>query len=181
MSKMRTVGDVRKGEVTRVDDGAGMGGMTADDDIAGTDGVLRLLREQASLYGRLESLASRQRSLVSGDDVGPLLSVLAERQKLSERLTQIATRLLPVRRDWETYRARFTPDERVEADRQLHEVGERLQRIIESDEQDSRVLSGRKQAVAAALRSTHVKGSAMTAYRTTTAQASLLDCMNDGV
>ncbi len=62
--------------------------------------VLVLLRRQAQLYGRLEALAETQKSLVTGDDVGPLLSLLAERQKLSDALMQVAGRLAPVRRSW---------------------------------------------------------------------------------
>jgi hypothetical protein len=151
------------------------------DEGAGSKEVLRLLREQADLYVQLEALAARQQSLVSDDDVGPLLSVLADRQKLSARLTQVARRLAPLRRDWDRYRAALTPAERDEAEEKLRDASERLQRIIESDERDARVLSGRKQAVAAALRSTHVQGSAMTAYRSATGRPGRLDCTHDGV
>ena len=144
------------------------------------DGVLDLLREQASLYAKLESMATRQRSLVTEDDVGPLLGLLADRQRLSDQLTKLSTRLTPVRREWETYRRCLSPTQQDEADRLLSDAGGRLRRIIESDEQDARVLSGRKQAVATALQATHSTSQALQAYRTPTGRSDRLDCVDEG-
>ena len=127
--------------------------------------VMELLRDQASLYGRLESCASRQRSLITADDSSLLLSLLAARQKLATELTQISTRLAPVRRDWSSYRERLSSIERAEADRLLAETSECLGRVIESDEQDARLLSARKRFVAEGLRATHATGQALSAYR----------------
>ncbi len=42
--------------------------------------LLNLLREQTALYAQLESLAGQQRTLISADDTGPLLSILARRR-----------------------------------------------------------------------------------------------------
>ena len=69
--------------------------------------VLDLLREQLSLYTKLETCASRQRPLIASEDAGPLLSLLAERQKLSVELAGVGARLEPIRRDWEIHRQRF--------------------------------------------------------------------------
>ncbi len=138
--------------------------------------VLSLLREQASMYGRLQAIADRQRALVANEDAGPLLSLLADRRKLSESLTQISDRLDPVRRAWSTYREQLAPPERAEAERLLRETSERLRRVIESDEEDVRVLCGRKQAVAEALRATHVTSQAISAYRLPVKARGRLDC-----
>ncbi len=142
--------------------------------------VMHLLREQSSLYTKLESVSLRQRSLVTEDDVGPLLALLTDRQQLSEQLQQIATRLAPVRREWESYRERLTPKQRSEAGRLLDESGQRLRQLIDNDEQDARVLSGRKQAVARVLRTTHSTSQAMSAYRAPTDRSGRLDCVNEG-
>ena len=144
------------------------------------DTVLQLLREQASMYGSLESLASAQRSLVTGDDAGPLLSLLADRQKLSDGLARLAGRLAPVRRDWSSYHSRFTPGQREEADRLVDEASARLQRVIERDEQDAHILSGRKQMVARALRATQSTRQAISAYRVPNHGSGRLDCVNEG-
>ena len=144
------------------------------------DVVLRLLREQAASYNRLEALCTRQRSLVSEDDVGPLLALLVDRQKISDRLTQIAARLAPVRCEWAAFRTSFTPVQRAEADQLLGDAGDRLRRIIEHDEQDARILSGRKQAVCDALRTTHSTSQAISAYRVASGRTGRLDCVDEG-
>ena len=142
--------------------------------------VLVLLRRQAELYGRLEALAERQKSLVTGDDIGPLLSLLAERQKLSDALMDVAGRLAPVRRRWASSRTRLPPPQRAEADRLVQEAEQRLERLIENDTRDARVLSGRRHSVATALRMTHSTGEAMSAYRTAPSAVGRLDLVSEG-
>ncbi len=126
--------------------------------------VLDLLREQARLYEELESYATKQHSLVTDDCVGPLLAILAARQNVSTALAQIGQRLSPVRTRWSTYRRRFNEAQRIEADRLLDEASRRLKNVMKGDEQDVRVLSGRKQAIAGALRTTHSTSQAVAAY-----------------
>ncbi len=142
--------------------------------------VLGLLGEQASLYARLETLALSQRSLVAGDDVGPLLALLAQRQKLSQRLAQFAASLAPIRQDWTTFRESLTVPQQDEAERLLEACRERLCRIMKSDDEDVRILSGRKQAVAGALKATHSTGQAIRAYSVPGAGVGRLDCMDEG-
>lgn len=127
--------------------------------------VLALFRDEAALYAKLESYAITQRSLVTRDDFGPLLSLLVDRQRLSVALTSIGTRLAPVRRDWEAYCERLSPAQRSLAERFTRDIAERLRRVIQSDERDARLLSVRKQAVGQALRTTHSVGQALSAYR----------------
>lgn len=127
--------------------------------------ILDLLREQAALYSRLETFARKQRSLVAQEDTGPLLALLADRQKLSTELQRLASRLEPVRRDWMRHHDRLAPAEQREADALLAEVRGRLQRVLESDEQDARVLAGRRQTIDGALKTTHAAGQVASVYR----------------
>ena len=127
--------------------------------------ILGWLREQSALYARLESFAARQRSLVSADDIAPLLSLLADRQRLSVELTRLATRLAPVRRRWSAFRERFSASQRTEADGLKSDVTQRLRRVIESHEKDARILSVRKQGVSSSLEATHRVGQAISACR----------------
>ena len=129
------------------------------------DRMVALLEEQSSLFARLELLASKQRALVAQEDTSALLSVLGERQKLSNRLTRIAADLEPVRREWPVVRSRLSVSQRAAAERHLSESRQSLHRIMESDERDARVLAARKQTVACALRGAHETGRAVTAYR----------------
>lgn len=132
---------------------------------AATDSALDLLRAQATLYSKLDCLSSRQRVLVAADDVGPLLALLADRQRVSEQLSVIAERLAPIRRNWSDFRGRLTEDQRDEADRLVRESGLRLQNIMDADERDARVLSGRKQEISRGLCNAHAVGEAICAYR----------------
>jgi hypothetical protein len=146
----------------------------------GSEEALVLLREQDVLYAKLERFAARQRTLVTGDDPGPLLSLLADRQRLSTELAGIARRLEPVRRAWATYRERLTQPQRIEADRLLEDAAQRLRRVIESDEQDARLLSIRKESAGATLRATHAAGFAIDAYRAPAGQSNRLDFLDGG-
>lgn len=127
--------------------------------------VLDMLRRQGALYATLEGLAERQRVLVSREDVTPLLSLLADRQRLSQELMEVGKRLAPIRKRWVEHRQRLAPAEQQEADQLLRSSSDRLSRIIESDEHDARVLSGRKQSVGEALGKTASTGRALSAYR----------------
>lgn len=140
------------------------------------DEVLCLLREQAALYGRLETYSSRQRKLVVEDDVGPLLSLLANRQKLSQELTSVAGRLAPIRHEWSNVRNRMTPAQQTEAETLLDQAGSRLRQVIADDERDARVLAGRKQAVSASIQSAHASSQAMSAYQAPVGRPNRLDC-----
>lgn len=131
----------------------------------GPENILSLLHEQVEMYGELAGYAGEQRSLITREDTGPLLAVLAKRQEISSRLDDVIRRLEPVRRDWESHRARFDSTQRLEAEDLLADIKSRLRDLIDRDEEDVRILSARKQAVASAMRSTHSSGQALCAYR----------------
>ncbi len=139
------------------------------------EAILSLLRAQNALYGELESLAGRQRSLISADHTGPLLTLLGDRQKISGKLRSIAGRLEPARRDWDAYRERLTPSQRDEAEQLLAETGRRLQRVIERDEEDARLLSARKRTARQSLGATHATGQALAAYRVSPSRVGCFD------
>lgn len=128
------------------------------------DLLLGLLREEAALCGRLEGFSQRQRSFIVSEQTEHLLAVLADRQRLSNRLSEIAVRLAPLRRDWDSQRRRWAPQQQSEADQLLRGTQARLQRVMESDERDARLLSARKELVSAALKQSHSAGQAMSAY-----------------
>ena len=127
--------------------------------------LLNLLREQAALYAQLESLAGQQRTLISADDTGPLLSILARRRKLSSRLGTIAAGLEPIRRNWPEIRERLTSNLQIEAQNLWNESKQSISRLMEGDEQDARLLSARKETVRRELRATHSTAHAITAYK----------------
>ncbi len=141
--------------------------------------TMLLLRAQHAMYAALESLARRQRSLISGEHTGLLLTALADRQKLSGKLKAIAEKLEPVRRDWAASRECLSPSQRDEADRLVRETQAYLRRVIERDEEDTRLLSVRRQAAARALGAAHATGQAISAYRVPPGRRGRLDQMDE--
>lgn len=141
--------------------------------------TVSLIRAQDALYRELESLATRQRFLVSAEDTGSLFAVLADRQRLAEKLTEIAGRLEPIRRNWAHYRQQLSPPQLAEAETLLTETTTRLQRVIERDEHDARILSARKQAVAKALCAGDATNRAIAAYRDPPTGRTCLDRLDE--
>ena len=70
------------------------------DDKSAAQEALALLRRQALLFAKLESVAVKQGDLISRDDATPLLALLADRQRLAMDLSQIGRRLESARRNW---------------------------------------------------------------------------------
>jgi len=130
-----------------------------------SEDALSLLREQESLFGRLEALASRQRPLVAAEGMEPLLSLLADRKRLLDEMIQVATRLEPILQGWPRFRERLTPAEQVEADRLLALSHDRRRRLRESDERDARILAVRRKGVAEKLQASYSGGEAIAAYQ----------------
>ncbi len=127
--------------------------------------ALLFLREQAGLFSRLEGLAARQQALVAGEAIEPLMSVLADRQKVSVRLAEIASFLKPVRSAWKEFRTQFDATQRDEAETLVTNTEASLKRLIENDERDARILSARKQRVAEQLSGLNSSGGAVAAYQ----------------
>lgn len=129
--------------------------------------VLGMLREQNELFARLETFATNQRRWTAAGDLSRLMGILADRQRLTARLTELAMSLKPVRQDWSRVRDRLTVHDRQEAEQLLQDSETRLRRVIEADEQDARLLSARRAVVSGAMRESHSAGQAVAAYRAT--------------
>lgn len=127
--------------------------------------VLGMLREQNELFARLETFATSQRRWTASGDLARLMGILADRQRLTMRLAELATNLQPVRREWSRLRDRLTTNDRQEAEKLLQDSEDRLRRVIEADEQDARLLSARRAVVSGAMRDSHSAGQAVAAYR----------------
>ncbi len=111
---------------------------------ADAETLISLLRGQVGIYTRLEQLSGRQRDLIAAEDQQQLLTLLAERQKLVDELSALNQSLIPLREYWRANRQTVAASLRTEADQLLGRAGEILQRILDADEQDARILSARK-------------------------------------
>ncbi len=113
--------------------------------------LVRLLTEQRDVYNQLESLSHRQRTMISGDRPEALLNILSERQKLVQQLAQLNNQLAPFRRDWDALFDQLPDPVRAQVGELLDQINAMLRSILRSDQEDSALLSARKQSVAQSL------------------------------
>lgn len=122
--------------------------MSSASDVLDFNLLLRLLTEQRDCYRRLRELGERQRALIAGDQPELLLGILQERRALVGSLARLNEQLAPFRRDWEGTYARLSEPARLQASTLLNEINGLLRVILKSDQEDSALLSARKQGVA---------------------------------
>jgi hypothetical protein len=130
-----------------------------------------LLRRQCDLHRGLQRMAARQRRLVHEDDPGSLLSLLNDRRALTESLLEVGRQLAPVRENWPAVRESLAPADRAEADDIIAEIDRLLAQVIDSDEEDARLLSTRKAQVAGEMTSLRADRQAAAAYAATSRAA----------
>jgi hypothetical protein len=133
------------------------------------DQVMRMLERQRDLYRGLERLARRQRDLVAKEDPAALLTLLADRKRLTQDLTDLTQQLAPVRASWTQARRILSTAQRDEAERILQEMGQIVHGITTSDEEDARRLSARKARTAAQIQAVTSDRKAISAYASTSA------------
>lgn len=124
----------------------------AADPISTGKQLRELLGKQIALYQRLERLSLAQRDCIEREDPRPLLSLLAERQRLTAALTDLGAQLAPHRLHWEAVKGLLPTADRVEVEARLRDVSDRLRRILDGDEADARLLASRRDATAGDLR-----------------------------
>jgi len=145
------------------------------DALPAPDEVVDWLRAQRSLYAKLESMASGQRDLITGDQPTMLLGLLADRQRITNDLTDLAQRLEPVWRDWKRQRLRLSDIQRREAELILEDIRTKMRKVMDRDEEDARLLLARKQAIGNTMKSAHSSAEAISAYRAASAPSLRLD------
>ncbi len=126
--------------------------------------LIGLLIEQRDLYRRLRELSEQQRTLITGDRPEMLLNILRERQTLVGALSRLNEQLAPYRRNWEPLYAGLPEESRNEANQLLQEINGLLRVILRTDQEDSKLLSARKQSVARELDALSGVQSANAAY-----------------
>ena len=137
--------------------------------------VLGLLDRQVSLYGKLETLAQKQRALITNEDTAPLLKVLAQRQRLTTALQEINDQIAPFRSDWPRFKQSMAPIDRARVEELVRQANERLGNLLDQDEQDVRMLSARKQRVGSMLKGVCSGKQAIAAYKRSSPATARLD------
>lgn len=113
--------------------------------------LIDLLTQQRDLYRKLHELSDRQRALISGDRPEMLLTILRDRQDLVASLARLNDALAPYRRNWDEMYAALPDARRGAASALLQEINGLLRVILRTDQEDTALLSARKQSVAGEL------------------------------
>lgn len=113
--------------------------------------MIALLTKQRDLYQSLRELSEKQRSMISGDRPEKLLNILRDRQGLVTSLARLNEEMGPYRRRWDEVYDTLPESYRTQASDLLHEINGLLRVILQTDQEDSQLLSARKQSVAAAI------------------------------
>lgn len=113
-------------------------------DGAAASGIAGLLTEQRDLYLQLSRLTEKQRGLITGDEPERLLSLLAERQRLVDKLQAISRHLRPYQANWRQYREEMPDNEGRRVDGLVGEINALLGEIMRQDDTDTALLMVRK-------------------------------------
>lgn len=133
--------------------------------------LVELLEQQRGCYRDLKNLAEKQRRLITDEDPEALLKLLAERQRLVERLTELNRLLQPFRQEWANTYTQMKSDRRQYVQQVLDEINTLLGSIMVTDAEDSRLLSASKENVRSRMQETARGRTANTAYATHAYQA----------
>lgn len=128
------------------------------------DDLMQLLSHQRTLYRRLRLLTDRQAALVLGDDTGPLLELLGERQRLIDGLTELNVRLKPFRTHWTDLYNTLDVETRKRISEMLEEANATLGMILKNDGHDCGRLSAKREETAARMASVETGSRVCAAY-----------------
>ncbi len=142
--------------------------------------ALATLARQRDEYRALHGLAQQQRALVTSNEPESLLSVLAERQKHVDRLTELNGEVKRLSRDWPDLYGAMSERQRDQAETMLREVRACLAEIIAGDEEDARLLSARMAGVRDQSAALAESRRAYAAYGTAAVQAARTAGYTDG-
>ncbi len=107
------------------------------------EGAIALLTQQRDLYATLRRLTEQQRELISSSRPEDLLGVLAERQKVLDRLNGLNEAVKALRERWSDVYWSLNNRQRARADALVKDVQTMLAAILATDEEDARLLSAR--------------------------------------
>ena len=119
---------------------------TLSEQAGGASELIALLTEQCGLYEQLAALSESQRQLITGDKAEKLLTLLGDRQRLLDRVQELAVKMRPYQSTWARLRQHASREETEEVDRLLGKVNAMLAAIISTDKADAQLLAVRRSA-----------------------------------
>ena len=110
--------------------------------------LIEVLDQQRSLYQQLHGLSAEQAQLVDSGDPESLLSLMSQRQRLIDQLTQVSDQLEPYRARWSDYWSQMDDSTRTRVGDLVRQVQSLLEQIMAQDERDRATLAARRTQVA---------------------------------
>lgn len=124
----------------------------------------RLLAEQRDLCARLDELSREQSEIVRQSDADALLKVLAERQSIVDRVSELNEQLQPFRARWEEFLAALDGPCRGRVERLVEELAALVAGVTGRDETDRAVLERRRSALSDEIKTVSRGQGAVAAY-----------------
>jgi hypothetical protein len=126
--------------------------------------AIELLERQLAIYQELEELSRRQPSLIEADDTDGLLSLLAERELVVDRLSVISDELAPLKADWPRVSASMSGSSRERCREAIDEIAVVAETLARRDAADRATLEQRRADVASELAGLRAGRGALSAY-----------------
>lgn len=126
--------------------------------------LVRVLEAQSALFGQLDALSQRQALIIAEDDPERLLEILAERQRVIDRIEGARRELEPVRVQWEAQLARMDPAWRKDVGARVDALARLAEGVAKRDDEDRKTLMQRREDVARELAAVTAGGRAAAAY-----------------
>ncbi len=136
------------------------------------DALAALLDQQIVLYSELDALGAEQSRHVAGGETEQLLSVLARRQGVVERLTRLSGELEPYAERWDTLLPTLEAARREQLRERTDRIDELVRTIAERDEADRRTLESNRDTASGELNRVNTQRSAHSAYASAAQPAS---------
>lgn len=130
--------------------------------------LVTLLTQQKRHYTQLQQLAEQQRTLIQAGQSEPLLSLLAQRQKIVNAIGKLHTQLAPHQQNWDAIKDHLDHECRGRIEGLLGDLQTMLNGLLEHDQKDCDELSTRKQQIANEMAAAGKGRVATTAYSANT-------------
>ena len=130
----------------------------------GAPRLLDLLRRQRDGYQSLKDLADQQQALIAQGRAERLLALLAQRQTVLDRLTEVSRQIDPYRDQLTAIVDAAEQDEAQQIQGLVAEVQDLLQSIIQQDQRDTADLQTARDGVQQQIRHSKTAGSVAAAY-----------------
>ncbi|MGP1310931.1 MAG: flagellar export chaperone FlgN [Phycisphaerales bacterium] len=123
-----------------------------------------ILTEHETLYGRLDELSAQQSTLIDEENTDRLLGVLAERQRVVDRLLVVGEELKPFQARWDDLLDQVDGERRETLRSKVASIQDAAKRVNDRDERDRARLAAQRKSLADEIAGVSRSRGALNAY-----------------